>query len=46
MPDSKVERTAPIARTLKLNGYATVQFCKCHEVPGWQRAEQTAVETC
>ena len=24
---------APIAKTLKLNGYATAQFGKCHEVP-------------
>src|ERR1700730_857845 len=24
---------APLARTLKLNGYATAQFGKCHEVP-------------
>src|SRR3982751_196104 len=27
---------APIALTLKLNGYATAQFGKCHEVPVWQ----------
>lgn len=27
---------APIARTLKLNGYNTAQFGKCHEVPVWQ----------
>ena len=27
---------APIAKTLKLNGYATAQFGKCHEVPVWQ----------
>ena len=27
---------APLAMTLKLNGYATVQFGKCHEVPVWQ----------
>jgi arylsulfatase A-like enzyme len=27
---------APIARTLKLNGYSTAQFGKCHEVPVWQ----------
>jgi arylsulfatase len=26
----------PIARTLKLNGYSTSQFGKCHEVPVWQ----------
>jgi arylsulfatase A-like enzyme len=27
---------APLATTLKLNGYATAQFGKCHEVPVWQ----------
>jgi arylsulfatase A-like enzyme len=27
---------SPIARTLKLNGYSTSQFGKCHEVPVWQ----------
>ncbi|WP_022892581.1 arylsulfatase [Agromyces subbeticus] len=27
---------APIAMTLKLNGYSTAQFGKCHEVPVWQ----------
>ena len=27
---------APLAETLKLNGYATAQFGKCHEVPVWQ----------
>jgi arylsulfatase A-like enzyme len=27
---------APLAITLKLNGYATAQFGKCHEVPVWQ----------
>jgi len=27
---------APIAETLKLNGYSTAQFGKCHEVPGWE----------
>ena len=27
---------SPIARTLRLNGYATAQFGKCHEVPVWQ----------
>jgi len=26
---------APIAETLKLNGYSTAQFGKCHEVPPW-----------
>jgi arylsulfatase A-like enzyme len=27
---------APLALTLKLNGYSTAQFGKCHEVPVWQ----------
>ncbi len=27
---------SPLAETLKLNGYATAQFGKCHEVPVWQ----------
>jgi arylsulfatase len=27
---------APLALTLKLNGYSTGQFGKCHEVPVWQ----------
>ena len=27
---------SPIARSLKLNGYATAQFGKCHEVPVWE----------
>jgi arylsulfatase A-like enzyme len=27
---------APIAQTLKLNGYSTAQFGKCHEVPVWE----------
>jgi arylsulfatase A-like enzyme/uncharacterized protein YcnI len=27
---------APLAEILKLNGYATAQFGKCHEVPAWQ----------
>jgi len=27
---------APLAKTLKLNGYNTAQFGKCHEVPVWQ----------
>jgi arylsulfatase A-like enzyme len=26
----------PLAETLKLNGYSTGQFGKCHEVPPWQ----------
>ncbi|HEX4770472.1 MAG TPA: arylsulfatase [Bryobacteraceae bacterium] len=28
--------TAPLATTLKLNGYSTAQFGKCHEVPVWE----------
>jgi arylsulfatase A-like enzyme len=27
---------APLAMTLKLNGYSTAQFGKCHEVPMWE----------
>jgi arylsulfatase len=27
---------APLAEILRLNGYATAQFGKCHEVPVWQ----------
>src|SRR4030088_339697 len=27
---------APLPTTLKLNGYSTAQFGKCHEVPVWQ----------
>jgi arylsulfatase A-like enzyme len=27
---------APLAMTLKLDGYSTAQFGKCHEVPVWQ----------
>ena len=29
-------RQAPLAETLKLNGYNTAQFGKCHEVPVWE----------
>ncbi len=29
---------SPLARTLKLNGYSTAQFGKCHEVPSGKRA--------
>ena len=29
-------RRLPLATTLKLNGYSTAQFGKCHEVPPWQ----------
>ena len=35
--DSVLPNTmSPLARTLKLNGYNTAQFGKCHEVPVWQ----------
>ena len=27
---------APLPQILKLNGYSTAQFGKCHEVPAWQ----------
>src|SRR6478735_8113153 len=27
---------APLAQTLRLNGYSTAQLGKCHEVPVWQ----------
>ncbi|MFL5859315.1 MAG: arylsulfatase [Solirubrobacteraceae bacterium] len=27
---------APVAQTLRLNGYSTAQFGKCHEVPVWE----------
>jgi arylsulfatase len=27
---------SPLAETLKMNGYSTAQFGKCHEVPVWQ----------
>jgi arylsulfatase len=30
---------APLAKTLKLNGYSTAQFGKCHEVPVWQTSQ-------
>ncbi|MCZ6738196.1 MAG: arylsulfatase [Actinobacteria bacterium] len=29
---------APLAETLRLNGYSTAQFGKCHEVPAWQNS--------
>src|SRR5436190_18245201 len=32
LPRSK----APLAEMLKLNGYSTAQFGKCHEVPVWE----------
>src|SRR5690349_19528160 len=27
---------SPLARTLKLNGYSTAHFGKCHEIPVWE----------
>ena len=35
-PDS----TATLAETLRLNGYATAQVGKCHEVPVWETRPQ------
>ncbi|MFN7317682.1 MAG: arylsulfatase [Microcystis sp.] len=32
----RLNTKAPLALTLKLNGYSTAQFGKCHEVPVWQ----------
>ncbi len=32
----KPNTKASLATTLKLNGYSTAQFGKCHEVPPWQ----------
>jgi arylsulfatase A-like enzyme len=29
---------APLAETLKLNGYSTAQFGKCHETPVWENS--------
>ena len=34
---------APLAETLKLNGYSTAQFGKCHEVPVWQTSPDGTV---
>jgi len=30
------KHSAPLAETLRLNGYSTAQFGKCHEIPVWQ----------
>lgn len=30
---------SPLAQTLKLNGYSTAQFGKCHEVPVWHNTQ-------
>src|SRR3954466_14951442 len=37
---------APLATTLKLNGYSTAQFGKCHEVPVWQSSPMGPSEPC
>ncbi|MFJ5000085.1 arylsulfatase [Microbacterium sp. NPDC088619] len=36
---------APLAETLKLNGYSTAQFGKCHEVPVWQTSPMGPFES-
>jgi arylsulfatase A-like enzyme len=36
---------APLAETLKLNGYSTAQFGKCHEVPVWETSPDGAVRS-
>ncbi len=33
---SRLNTMAPLAKILKLNGYSTAQFGKCHEVPLWE----------
>ena len=35
----------PLAETLKLNGYSTAQFGKCHEVPVWQTSPMGPFES-
>ena len=30
------DNAAPLAETMRLNGYSTAQFGKCHEVPVWE----------
>jgi arylsulfatase A-like enzyme len=30
------DTAAPLAETMRLNGYSTAQFGKCHEVPVWE----------
>jgi len=32
----RLNNMAPLAKILKLNGYSTAQFGKCHEVPTWE----------
>ena len=31
------EQRAPLAEILRLNGYSTAAFGKCHETPTWER---------
>ena len=33
---TRPDKTTPLAEILKLNGYSTAQFGKCHEVPLWE----------
>ena len=35
---SRPNTCAPLAKILKLNGYSTAQFGKCHEVPVWENS--------
>src|SRR4029077_7569712 len=37
---------SPLARTLKLNGYSTAQFGKCHEVPAWETRPLGCLDAC
>src|SRR5512134_323708 len=37
---------APLAEILKLNGYSTAQFGKCHEVPVWQTSPMRGATGC
>ncbi len=36
---------APLAETLRLNGYATAQFGKCHEIPVWETSPMGPFES-
>lgn len=38
------DTAAPLAEILKLNGYSTAQFGKCHEVPVWQTSQMGPFE--
>jgi len=39
MSGIRPKNCAPLAQILKLNGYSTAQFGKCHEVPAWEMSE-------